>query len=371
VKRTFWVYLLVLGLILSWTLVYAGDFYVIPIRKGVIRPPKTINVPSDVSTIKEAVDEAVEGDTIKIAAGTYNETVSISKNGLTIEGGGKDNTVISGDSSAIVITVNSIKQCKINDITIQGGSLGVYCSFGEVTFSNCRVQNNPGFAGILARHNSSVSLGNTDVNGNQYGVWVDRSASIAIEDCNIFSNSQNGVSIWYTSSASIKGCDIYSNGGNGIQVGGGSSIKLSLSKVHGNTYSGIDVTQLSTIALRGGNDIYSNADNSGWRAGIGAYHSSNVVATLSDTTDKDEIYLNNGPGIYISNNSSLFMASGKTYQNKGDGIHLHLNSTTQLEDVSVTNNSGYGIACNDQSVLTKTASTIIANNTLGDTDDCW
>jgi len=88
-------------------------------------------------------------------------------------------------------------------------------------------------------------------------------------------------------------------------------------------------------------------------------------------TDNDEIYLNNGPGVFVSNNSSLFIASGKTYQNKGDGIHLHLNSTAQLEDVSITNNSGYGIACNDQSVLSKAQSTNIENNTLGDTADCW
>ena len=33
VKKMFWVCLLVFGLILCWTLVYAGDFYVIPVQK--------------------------------------------------------------------------------------------------------------------------------------------------------------------------------------------------------------------------------------------------------------------------------------------------------------------------------------------------
>jgi hypothetical protein len=39
-KRMFLVCLLVLGLMLSWTLVYAGDFYVIPVKKsGTYDPP--------------------------------------------------------------------------------------------------------------------------------------------------------------------------------------------------------------------------------------------------------------------------------------------------------------------------------------------
>jgi len=39
-KRMLWVCLLVFGLMLSWTLVYAGDFYVIPVKKsGTYDPP--------------------------------------------------------------------------------------------------------------------------------------------------------------------------------------------------------------------------------------------------------------------------------------------------------------------------------------------
>ena len=44
-KRTFWVCLLIFGLILSWSLVYAGDFYVIPVvkveKKNYAPEPKT------------------------------------------------------------------------------------------------------------------------------------------------------------------------------------------------------------------------------------------------------------------------------------------------------------------------------------------
>jgi hypothetical protein len=56
----------------------------------------TITVPDDYSTIQEAVDAANSGDTIFVRAGTYNETVTIRKDGLTLTGENQSTTVIDG-----------------------------------------------------------------------------------------------------------------------------------------------------------------------------------------------------------------------------------------------------------------------------------
>jgi len=357
--------------ILSIVILFVSGSTCYPSEKIVIRPPKVIKVPSDFSSINAAIENAAEYDIIEVAAGTYNETLVISKNNLRITGGGKDNTIITGNSASNVITVNRGNGFALEKITIQGGYIGVYCSWAGAALSECRIQNNIGDAGIVSTNGSIISLGQTDISGNNCGVMVLYNSVMRIENCNIFSNSLEGVSAWFLGVARIKSCDIYSNGGDGIQVGGGSSVRLSLSKVHGNALSGIGATEGSSARLGGGNDIYSNGDNSGWRAGIGVFHGSNVTATLTDSSEKDDIYLNNGPGLFISNNSSLFLKIGNVYQNKGDGIHLTLNSTAQLEEVSLTDNTGYGIACNQQSVLSKIGATIISGNTLGDTGGCW
>ena len=54
---------------------------------------KTWNVQPGQS-IQAAVDQARSGDTIRIAAGTYNEAVCVEGKGLTIQGSGRDRTII-------------------------------------------------------------------------------------------------------------------------------------------------------------------------------------------------------------------------------------------------------------------------------------
>lgn len=68
---------------------------------------KVIQVPSEVGKIQDAIDAASDGDTIKIAAGTFRDLTT--ENGiiagirvtkaLTIEGAGRDKTIVDGHES--------------------------------------------------------------------------------------------------------------------------------------------------------------------------------------------------------------------------------------------------------------------------------
>src|SRR3989344_4818777 len=60
-----------------------------------------INVPADFTTIQDAVDAASDGDTIIVAANTYDEQVVIDGKGLTLEGAG-DTTIIRPSSASIL-----------------------------------------------------------------------------------------------------------------------------------------------------------------------------------------------------------------------------------------------------------------------------
>src|SRR5205085_11324353 len=55
-------------------------------------------------TIKFAINQAVAGDTIIIAAGVYTENLTIGKS-LTLSGAGKDTTIIDGNRAGGVIVI--------------------------------------------------------------------------------------------------------------------------------------------------------------------------------------------------------------------------------------------------------------------------
>ncbi|HDH44573.1 MAG TPA: hypothetical protein ENG66_04185, partial [Thermococcus sp.] len=65
-----------------------------------------IRVPEDYPTIQEAINAADPGDTILVAPGTYNESITIDKQ-ITLIGEGKENTIIVGRGVGDVIYISS------------------------------------------------------------------------------------------------------------------------------------------------------------------------------------------------------------------------------------------------------------------------
>ena len=60
----------------------------------------------DYSTIREAIENATEGDTIRVWEGEYNERVVVSKT-LTLIGNGSDSTVIDWNGTASLVIINA------------------------------------------------------------------------------------------------------------------------------------------------------------------------------------------------------------------------------------------------------------------------
>jgi hypothetical protein len=325
----------------------------------------TINVPADVPTIQEAINAAAPNDTILIAAGTYSEVLTISKDNIVLQGSGKSTTIIKGNSSDNTITISNSKGIGIKDLSIQGGNEGISLVTSSISCSGIASVNNS--YGVAARYNSVVNIDNSEFKLNSLrGIAISGSSSAKILNSEISQNPGMGIQFTRTSSGYISNSVVSNNGDNGIQVGQGSSIYLIGNQINSNQLSGLDVTSHSMAQLMSGNVISGNADGSGWRAGIGIYQNSAVVM-VGTGSNKDSISGSNGPGIYVSNNSDLLLNSGNISNNNGDGITLWLGSTAQFAaGASITSNTGYGINCGQEgdNKLGGTAGNL-SSNTLG------
>jgi len=184
--------LLILVLVLSVAIVAAPTT---PVKaQGTI-----INVPADQPTIADAITAAVAGDTINVAAGTYNENVVVNKQ-LTIVGAGSANTTVSAaipanpSSPVFHVTANNTR---IQDFTITGatGSMGIL-----LAASSCAIRSNT-------------------VSGNNHGIWIAGTADNRIYRNTITGNTIYGIYLpGITGHNAVIYNDITGNGSYGVHA---------------------------------------------------------------------------------------------------------------------------------------------------------
>jgi len=235
---------------------------------------------SPCASITYAISQAVTGNTIEIAAGTYTEAGIIVDKDLTLTGAGASSTIVQaasrpGTATDRVFLINVGVTATIEGMTIQNGNAagaaggGIYNS-GTLTLNNSMVSGNSsgqGGGGIF--NNNALTLNNSTITSNSSttggGIYNNRSTStVTLNNSTVSGNSVN-------SNPMIKGSE---NGGGGGLYNGG-MLTLNNSTVSGNSASG---------------------------SGGGFYTISTVTLTYSvvtnNTSDSDNDTLGDGGGIF-------------------------------------------------------------------------
>jgi hypothetical protein len=202
-----------------------------------------IYVPGDYPTIQKAIDAASDGDTVKVAAGLYEENVviDVTDKSLTLEGAqagvdartrsGADETIIEPDKdeAGISIITTDNRVVVIDGLTVQNGAHGIINSEfveaglgvkSDITVKNVRVLN-PGEFGISLTYtiNTTVKycyVENADIAINA-GAVMNHPPTVATFRNNEVVNSRFGIT-GYLEHSLIEGNLIrdFSNGGVGI-----------------------------------------------------------------------------------------------------------------------------------------------------------
>ena len=190
--------------------------------KRVGAKPATLTVPDDFSTIQEAINNAIDGDTVFVKAGTYYEHVVVNK-ALMLVGEDVTTTIIDGNETGRVISITS-DNVSITGFTVQGGGgtmvpeldAGIYLS----STSHCNIHGNrllENYVGIIGSTKNATMSNNTIAN-NHVGIDIHEAT------CNIISGNRlaaNNVSIhiYYADSNSVFKNNITDNQLRAIVVG--------------------------------------------------------------------------------------------------------------------------------------------------------
>ncbi len=149
-----------------------------------------IYVPTDYSTIQEAINAAISGDTIFVYSGTYKEHIVVNKS-VSLIGEGRDSTIVDGDGTGTVVSIMA-SQVSIRGFTIKRSGKGLYNSgiFVNQSDSNDISHN------TLADSNNGINLyfsadnvvyGNT-ITDNYHGIYLVLYSKNNTIYCNNFNN---------------------------------------------------------------------------------------------------------------------------------------------------------------------------------------
>ena len=233
-----------------------------------------LRVPQDFPTIQSAIDAAAAGDTILVAAGTFNETVDFQAKAITVASeSGAASTIINGDGVGAVVRMNANtgETPVLRGFTVQNG--------GASGFTD----------GAIDTSGGPALIENNTITGNRFcgeGAVTARFSSATIRNNLIFGNSQD---------QGLCGGGV---GGAGVSIVGAGTVQLLNNVITGNTHgSGAGGVQLFAAGAPtiSGNVIKDNV------GGIGGGMS---LVNHSDATITNNIIAGNrgaqGGGIYVS-----------------------------------------------------------------------
>jgi hypothetical protein len=160
------------------------------------RPIMVLEVPGAFTSIQAAIDYAIDGDTIVVAAGTYYENINyLGKDIVLVSESGPELTIIDGsleDTATVLIVNGESRSAVLDGFTIQGGS--GFDKYG--TASNERYG-----GGICVRFVSSATLKHLIITNNSVpngpepsaggGIAVAFESDLLVEDILVHNNTAN------------------------------------------------------------------------------------------------------------------------------------------------------------------------------------
>ena len=226
-------------------------------------------------TIQAAVTQVAVNGSVIVAAGTYNENVTIAKNGLTVTGAGAgtdptQHTIINNAAPAVagnhgIRLNNGVTGVTITQLRVQGfASSGIYGTGGNNNFTVDRVH-----------------LFNNAAGGGGGGLYMNGPVSTVV----------------------ITGSDVQNNTSRGIVIWGGfkQHITISNNTVRGNVCCGIELQDGSASGVTiTGNTIENNGDNGIGVVGLTSGAGPNLIADNTLTNNGRfgiEVKIPNGTGL--------------------------------------------------------------------------
>jgi parallel beta-helix repeat protein len=199
---------------------------------------------SPCETIQAAINKAISGDSVSVAAGTYHENL-FAKDGVNLSGAGMFATIVDAGGVGKALFAQAGVDATIQKMAFTNsgtGSLdgvsnaGVVLYNGNVTLTRCRSFSNPVDGITMFGGINTISYNLIDQNLVS-GIFISSGSNVVVQNNTIVSSTYDGVTIFHDAGISVTVLNniIASNGGYGISGDGTvSTIGVNYNDVWGN-----------------------------------------------------------------------------------------------------------------------------------------
>lgn len=330
--------------------------------------------PADFHTIREAINNASEGDTVFVRNGTYYENIAINKT-VALAGENLETTIIDGGGKGITLSISS-SNVNVSGFTIQNGrghGIWIKDSVNSMITGNNVMGNE---WGIRLVNCSIANICRNNLTGNWFGITINSSSDNSISDNYIIHNSFDGITLSSSSNITISDNVMKANW---YAVYANSSWNTILFE-NNITDNGVGITLAYSSNSSLSKNLISNSTWSNFRVWgdalehfIHSIDASNLVDNkpVFYLLDKHDLSVNptNHPevgflalvdcdnmtveGLSPAHNSELLLAftrNSKILANNVTGIDLYNSMANSIsENYVATNNNGFGIVLHDSS----------------------
>ena len=282
-----------------------------------VRETSTISVPDDYTTIQEAINNAIDGDTIFAKAGTYYENVVVNKT-VSLVGEDVSTTIIDGNNTGHVIYI---------------------------------ISDNVSISGFTVQNSGNIQMPDLDA-----GICLNGTTGCTISENRLVNNGFCGISLLYSNGNTITDNNLSSAGWGGIHLLGSSHNIIS-----GNTiadkYGGINGHVSSNYNNITENDI-SNCTYGGF------YHAASYNNICENNISAIAV-----EGIWLQDQVDYNVVAENDFVNNTVAIRVQGPNYHNTLSRNVITGAEYGIKIENNARYTHITNNIITSNCAG--NDSW
>ncbi|MCC5855059.1 MAG: right-handed parallel beta-helix repeat-containing protein [Idiomarina sp.] len=291
--------------------------------------------------IQDAIDAVVDGATIYIEPGTYNEALVVNKQ-ISIIGLGEPGNVRvrSRDQYALHATSNELR---VENISFQQESsnesvFAILIDQGDATFENIEVVSRSG-AGIAVRDGANPTVRNSRIHsGAQAGIFVHEGGRGLFEHNRIYGNQLANVEVRDANTNPVfRENQIYGAQQSGVHIHNSARGQFELNEIYENRQAGISIRSQADPLIK--NNIVRNGQEEGilvYDRGAGRIEENKV---FQNARAGIAVYQQGNPRV-VANTIQRGRASGVFIYDGGRGRYENNDiSANRLSNVIVADNS--------------------------------